>query len=89
MYLFLRCGSDGVVGVWDGTLLLVTISGDILTYPYDSRVHVVPEIDCVRIISTSTHEILQSVPSVVQKILRINSVDPGNYLLEASRQFQV
>ncbi|XP_034235328.1 vacuolar protein sorting-associated protein 16 homolog [Thrips palmi] len=82
------CGSDGVVGVWDGTLLLVTVNGDILTYPCDSRVHVVPEIDCVRVISTLTHEILQSVPSVVQKILRINSVDPGNYLLEASRQFQ-
>lgn len=82
------CGSDGVLGVWDGTLLLVTKNGDTLTYPCDSKVHVVAEIDCARVISSSSHEILQSVPSVVQKILRINSVDPGLYLLEASRQFQ-
>ncbi|KAJ1520941.1 hypothetical protein ONE63_004018 [Megalurothrips usitatus] len=82
------CGSDGVVGVWDETLLLVTQKGDTLTYPCDSRVHVVPEVDCARVISNTTHEILQSVPSVLQKILRINSVHPGLYLLEASRHFQ-
>lgn len=82
------CGSDGVVGVWDTSLLLVTKNGDTLTYPCDAGVHIVPEIDCARIISRSTHEILESVPPVVQKILRINSTDPGLYLLEASKQFQ-
>ncbi|KAG5894092.1 hypothetical protein JTB14_003948 [Gonioctena quinquepunctata] len=48
----------------------------------------VVEIDGVRILSNTQHEILQKVPEVVQKIFRINSTDPGSFLLEASKQFQ-
>jgi len=78
-----------VVCYWEGELLLVSQSGDTLTYPCDWPVHLCPEIDGVRVISASSHELLQKVPTVVQKILLINSVDPGSYLLEASHQFQV
>lgn len=46
------------------------------------------EIDGVRIISNSNHELLQKVPEVVQKIFRINSTESGSFLLEASKQFQ-
>lgn len=34
------------------------------------------------------HELVQKVPDVVQKIFRINSTEPGSFLLEASKQFQ-
>lgn len=47
------------------------------------------EIDCIRLISNTQHEILQKVPDVVQKIFRINSTEPGSFLLEASKQYQV
>lgn len=58
-------------------------------YTYDSSVHLVSEIDGVRVLSATQHELIQKVPDVVQKIFRINSTDPGSFLLEASKQFQV
>lgn len=58
-------------------------------YTYDSSVHLVSEIDGVRVLSAMQHELIQKVPDVVQKIFRINSTDPGSFLLEASKQFQV
>lgn len=63
--------------------------GEKITYPYDGSVHLVPEIDGIRVLSTFQHELIQKVPDVVQKIFRINSTDPGSFLLEASKQFQV
>lgn len=68
---------------------MVGRQGKTFMYVYDSSVYLVPEIDSVRIFSTTQHEILQRVPDVVQKIFRINSTEPGSFLMEASKQFQV
>lgn len=62
--------------------------GEIISYSYDGPITLINEIDCVRILTASSHEILQKVPNVVQKIFRINSTDAASYLLEASKQFQ-
>lgn len=61
--------------------------GETISFSYDGSVHLVTEIDCVRVLSAYSHEILQKVPNVVQKIFRINSTDAASYLLEASKQF--
>ncbi|VEN47400.1 unnamed protein product [Callosobruchus maculatus] len=84
------CGNEAIVLFWeqDHSLLVVGKYGQKVTYYYDSSVHLVPELDGVRIISNMQHELLQKVPDVVQKIFRINSTDPGSFLLEASKQFQ-
>ncbi|GLH07116.1 Vacuolar protein sorting-associated protein 16 homolog [Gryllus bimaculatus] len=84
------CGSEAVLGLWGTVLLLVGRRSpvDSISYSYDSPVHLVPELDGVRVVGAQTHELLQRVPPVVQSILRINSTSPGAYLLEASRQFQ-
>lgn len=89
-FLF-RCGTEAVVGCWDNsnTIVVVSRSGNTFSYTYDSPVFLVPEIDGVRIISSVQHDFLQKVPDVVQKIFRINSTEPGSFLLEASKQFQV
>ncbi|CAH1109343.1 unnamed protein product [Psylliodes chrysocephalus] len=86
----LWCGNEAVVLYWekDNTFLIVGKHGQKLSYFYDGSVHLVPEIDGIRIISNTQHELLQKVPEVVQKIFRINSTDPGSFLLEASKQFQ-
>ncbi|CAG9822683.1 unnamed protein product [Phaedon cochleariae] len=86
----LWCGNEAVVIYFerDNTLLIVGKYGTKMTYFYDSSIHLVPEIDGVRIVSNTQHELLQKVPEVVQKIFRINSTDPGSFLLEASKQFQ-
>lgn len=53
-----------------------------------NSVHLVPEIDGVRILSSYQHEMIQKVPQVTQNIFRINSTEPGSYLMEASKQFE-
>jgi hypothetical protein len=88
MYVF-RCGTEAVIGYWDNVLLVIGRQGDHINYGYDSSIRLVPEMDGVRVLSTYSHEMIQKVPLVVQQIFRINSTDPGSYLLEASKQFQV
>ena len=58
-------------------------------HSYDTAVHLVPEVDGLRIIGNYTHEFFQRVPSVVEDIFRIGSMAPGAMLYEASKQFQV
>lgn len=84
------CANEAVVLYWetDNNLLVVGKFGQSMSYTFDSSVHLVQEIDCVRIVTNSQHEILQKVPDVVQKIFRINSTEPGSFLLEASKQYQ-
>nr|CAD7262013.1 unnamed protein product [Timema shepardi] len=82
------CGTEAVVGHWDTVLLVVNRQGEFINYSYDSPVHLLPEMDGVRVLSAFTHEMIQKVPLVVQQIFRINSTEPGSYLLEASKQFQ-
>uniref|UniRef100_T1IUZ1 Vacuolar protein sorting-associated protein 16 homolog n=1 Tax=Strigamia maritima TaxID=126957 RepID=T1IUZ1_STRMM len=55
---------------------------------FDTPVHLVPEIDGIRIISTTHHEFFQKVPEVVKDIFRIGSMDPGAILLEANKEYQ-
>ncbi|CAH1635593.1 unnamed protein product [Spodoptera littoralis] len=83
------CGSQAVVGHWDDTLSIFgSTKGQSSQYPYDGPFHLIQEIECVRVVSEMTHELIQKVPFVVERIFRINSVAPESYLLEASRQFQ-
>ncbi|OXU24054.1 hypothetical protein TSAR_010562, partial [Trichomalopsis sarcophagae] len=84
------CGSEAVVCCWDRTMMIIGClkGGETISFSYDGPVHLVTEIDCVRVLSAFSHEIIQKVPNVVQKIFRINSTDAASYLLEASKQFQ-
>jgi hypothetical protein len=84
------CGNESVVAYWerDNTLLIVGKHGQKMVYTYDGSVQLTAEIDGVRILSNTQHELLQKVPDVVQKIFRINSTDPGSFLLEASKHYQ-
>ncbi|KAG8236733.1 hypothetical protein J437_LFUL014230, partial [Ladona fulva] len=90
-----RCGTDGILGLWENNSDAINLSlvgrqtpnSELITYTEDSSVHLVPEIDGVRILSKSVQEILQRVPPVVQGIFRISSTEPAAYLLEASKHF--
>ena len=86
-----RCGNEAVAGFWEECAMLLVVGkhGEKMSFTYDTSVHLVPEIDCVRVLSTQQYELIQKVPDIVQKIFRINSTDPGSFLLEASKQFQV
>lgn len=83
-----RCGTEAVVCSWNTTIMVVGRTAETIVYNYDGPVHLVTEIDGVRVLSAFSHEMVQKVPNVVQRIFRINSTDPASYLLEASKQFQ-
>ena len=88
--MYNRCGSEAVVCCWEKTMMIVGCfkGGEIISYSYDGPIHLITEIDCIRVLSAYSHEMIQKVPNVVQKIFRINSTDAASYLLEASKQFQ-
>ncbi|XP_063827549.1 vacuolar protein sorting-associated protein 16 homolog [Ostrinia nubilalis] len=82
------CGSQAIIAHWDDVLCVYGFNGKSVSYPYDGPFHIIQEMDCVRIISEMSHELVQRVPVEVDKIFRINSTAPGSYLVEASKQFQ-
>ena len=82
------CGPGAVVGYWDGIMLMVGSKKDWIKFSYDSAVTMVPEMDGVRIIGSTSHEFLQKVPTVVEDIFKIGSISPGAMLYEAAQEFQ-
>ncbi|KAI8421023.1 hypothetical protein MSG28_008153 [Choristoneura fumiferana] len=82
------CGSQAVVAHWDDMLCVFGSKGQVEKFFYDGPFHIIPEMDCVRVISEMTHELIERVPVVIEKIFRIDSTAPGSYLVEASKQFQ-
>eukprot|EP00039_Didymoeca_costata_P016266 m.287847 g.287847 ORF g.287847 m.287847 type:complete len:856 (+) comp16368_c0_seq11:226-2793(+) len=87
------CGSDSVVAYWDqlgtGTLLMVGPGSQFINYNYDHRIHLAPEPDGVRIITETSHEYLEAVPEVVEKIFGLGfSKYPGAMLYQARQKFE-
>ncbi|KAI8822509.1 Vps16, N-terminal region-domain-containing protein [Fimicolochytrium jonesii] len=82
------CGTDSVVLHWPGTVLMVGPFGDWIKYTYDGVVHLVTEIDGLRIISNDKCEFLQRVPSATESIFKIGSTAPGAILFDAYEHFE-
>lgn len=63
--------------------------GDWLRFPYENleNLYIVPEIDCCRIVTDYSVEILQRVPPPTAALLRIGSIEPAAMLLDASDAF--
>ena len=80
------CGDDAVVLVWkDKGLVMVGPYGDFLHFPYatGSSVYVVNEPDCCRVITNTTCEILQRVPTAIESIRKIGSTHPAALLYDS------
>jgi hypothetical protein len=84
------CGEDSVVLHWKNLgILMVGPYGDWLRFPYEGmdNVFLLPEIDCCRVITDTTVEILQRVPPSTSQLLRIGSIDIAAMLLDAADAF--
>lgn len=81
------CGEDSVVLHWKNLgVLMVGPYGDWLRFPYEGteNVFLLPEMDCCRVITDSSVEILQRVPPATALLLRIGSIETTAMLLDAS-----
>ncbi|KAB7498602.1 Vacuolar protein sorting-associated protein 16-like protein [Armadillidium nasatum] len=85
---YCECGTGAVVLLWDMTLEIISVNGESTIMYLDSRSSLVQEIDSVRIISSTTHDILHKVPRVMVETMGIGSMSPGALLLEASQGYQ-
>mmetsp|Transcript_36896 Transcript_36896/g.41534 ORF Transcript_36896/g.41534 Transcript_36896/m.41534 type:complete len:1104 (-) Transcript_36896:41-3352(-) len=84
------CGEDSVVLQWKKLgILMVGPYGDWLRFPYENQgnLYLIPEIDCCRVISDTSVEMLQRVPPATALLLRIGSIEPAAMLLDASDAF--
>lgn len=67
--------------------MMIGPTSDTVKYFIDSKVHLVQEIDGVRIIGNYEQEFLQKVPAEVEDVFKIGSMKPGTMLLDASKEY--
>ena len=85
------CGEDSVVLHWKNLrVLMVGPYGDWLRFPYDGEenLHIIPEIDCCRVVTNNRMEMIQRVPPATAELFRIGSIEPSAMLLDASDDFE-
>ncbi|KAK3809948.1 MAG: Vps16, N-terminal region-domain-containing protein [Benniella sp.] len=82
------CGTDSVILYWEKIVLMVGPFGGWIKYTYDDAIHLVPEIDGVRVISSEKCEFLQKVPDVTENIFKIGSTTPAAMLYDALDSFE-
>ncbi|XP_048390970.1 vacuolar protein sorting-associated protein 16 homolog [Stegostoma tigrinum] len=83
-----KSNNPTVVGIWDKVLFITGESNETIKFYQDEDIHLVPEVDGVRIISPSNHEFLHEVPPACQDIFKIASMAPGALLLEAHKEYE-
>ncbi|KAI9347012.1 Vps16, N-terminal region-domain-containing protein [Obelidium mucronatum] len=82
------CGADSVTIHWEDALVVVGPFGDCIRYAFEGIIHLVSEIDGVRIITNDKCQFLQKVPNVTEEIFKIGSTAPGAILFDAYDHFQ-
>ncbi|CUS14045.1 unnamed protein product [Tuber aestivum] len=82
------CGNDSVVLAWDEEVHMIGPRGSVLKHYYDNFVHLAPEIDGIRIITTEKCEFLQKVPDGTEDIFKIGATAPASILLDAVDQLE-
>ena len=77
------CGSDAVVTAWEDEVNIIGPNGAVARYFYDSRVHLIPEHDGVRLLTGESCDFLQRVPSASAQVFAPSSPSPAAVLLDA------
>lgn len=81
------CGMDSILLYWDDMLLMVAPQAEPVRYFYDEPLVLIPECDGVRILSNTSMEFLQRVPSSTECIFTIGSTSPAALLYDALDHF--
>ncbi|KAL0634996.1 Vacuolar protein sorting-associated protein 16 [Maublancomyces gigas] len=82
------CGNDSVVLAWADEVHMIGPRGAALRHYYDSWVHLIPEMDGIRMVSVEKCEFLQKVPDATEDIFKIGATSPASILLDAVDQIE-
>ncbi|KAF2161409.1 hypothetical protein M409DRAFT_69767 [Zasmidium cellare ATCC 36951] len=83
------CGNNAVVLAWEDELHLVGPNGAFERFDdYASFLHLLPDIDGIRVLTNDKCEFLQKVPESVEEVFRIGSETPSAVLLDAIDQLE-
>ncbi|KIH92692.1 hypothetical protein SPBR_02318 [Sporothrix brasiliensis 5110] len=83
------CGNDAVVIAWEDEVHIIGPGGSIAKFYYDSRIHVIQDIDGVRVVTNTVCEFLQKVPDVTEEVFRFGAESPASILLDAVQQLEM
>ncbi|GAB0090509.1 Vacuolar protein sorting-associated protein 16 homolog [Sergentomyia squamirostris] len=79
--------SGALIVTYSSLLLIIGISGDSNVYTYDPAIFLIPEMDCVRVLTNGCHEVIQKIPKCVTNIFAINSQESSSFLFEAHKKY--
>lgn len=82
------CGSNAVALAWEDEVHLVGPNGAATEYFYNSFVHLIPDIDGLRVLTNDVCEFVQKVPEASEEVFRLGSTSPGSVLLDAVEQLE-
>ena len=77
------CGNDSVILAWEDEIHMVGPNGAAVKYYYDDQVHIVPDIDGVRIITNESCEFLHKVPDSLEEVFKLGSTSPASVLVDS------
>ncbi|TKA29238.1 hypothetical protein B0A50_03748 [Salinomyces thailandicus] len=80
------CGDNAVVLAWEDEVHLLGPNGTADKWEYNSFIHLLPDIDGIRIISGDVCEFVQKVPDSTQDVFKLGSTHPASVLLDAIEQ---
>ncbi|KAK5103934.1 Vacuolar protein sorting-associated protein 16 [Lithohypha guttulata] len=77
------CGNDSVVLAWEDEIHMVGPNGAAAKYYYDDIVHVLPDIDGIRLLTSKTCEFLQKVPDESEEVFKLGATSPSPVLYDS------
>jgi hypothetical protein len=78
------CGSNAVALAWEDEIHLIGPKSAAAKFYYDSWVHLLPDVDGIRLLTNDVCEFIQKVPDEAVDVFRLGSDSPAANLLEAS-----
>ncbi|KAK8154377.1 vacuolar protein-like protein sorting vps16 [Phyllosticta citrichinensis] len=77
------CGNSAVILAWEDEIHVVGPNGSGTKFFYDSWVHLITDVDGIRILTNELCEFIYRVPDVTEETFRLGSESPAAVLLEA------
>lgn len=82
------CGNESIVLAWEDEIEIIGAYGGTLRYYFDDPIHLLPDVDGIRVLRGQKLEYIRRVPDSLVEIFKIGSTSPPAILLDAQQQFE-